>query len=405
MRIRVLAPCSRGWIGVRVLGICATAGVMAGAASCGTTSGSSSVTATGTTLKIYASVPAGSPDGTDIIDAERLALQQSGTTAGKYKLAFVPLTGTKVSDNARTAIEDAGAIAYLGEVTPGASADSLGITNAEDLLQASPADTALELTQSTPAVPGAPKDYYEALSTYGHTFARVVPSSALEAKVQVQEMQSLGVKKLYVTSDGSPYGAAIARAVRTDGSSVLAAVQGPPTESAFRASGADALFYGASQQDAAAAVKLMTSIGQSDSRVKLFAPSTLDDPTLFAGAGAKQLNLYVSAPGFLSRDLSALGQTFVTDFKSAYGHAPAEPGPAIFAYETMQALLAVLREAGSNANNRATVVHDFLSIKNRQSVLGTYSINSDGDTSLGPFVFSRLRAGTLVPFRFVQVQG
>jgi branched-chain amino acid transport system substrate-binding protein len=66
-------------------------------------------------------------------------------------------------------------------------------------------------------------------------------------------------------------------------------------------------------------------------------------------------------------------------------------------------VLAVLREAGSNAGNRSTVVHDFLSIKNRQSVLGTYSMNSNGDTSIAPFVFSRLQRGKLVPF--AQVQG
>ena len=75
----------------------------------------------------------------------------------------------------------------------------------------------------------------------------------------------------------------------------------------------------------------------------------------------------------------------------------------IFGYEAMSAVLAVLREAGSAANNRSTVVHAFLAIKNRQSVLGTYSMNSSGDTSIAPFVFSRLQQGKLVPF--AQVQG
>ena len=66
------------------------------------------------------------------------------------------LHGAKPSDNARTAIQDSTAIAYLGEILPGASADSLGIVNDQDILQVSPTDTAVELTQSTPAVPGAP---------------------------------------------------------------------------------------------------------------------------------------------------------------------------------------------------------------------------------------------------------
>ena len=64
----------------------------------------------------------------------------------------------------------------------------------------------------------------------------------------------------------------------------------------------------------------------------------------------------------------------------------------------------MLKEAGSAANDRAIVVHDFFAIKNRSSVLGTYSINTTtGDTSIAPFVFSRFQDGLLVPY--VQLQG
>src|SRR5205807_3869314 len=107
-------------------------------------------------------------------------------------------------------------------------------------------------------------------------------------------------------------------------------------------------------------------------------------------------NVFLSAPGFLKQNLTPSGSTFVSQFTSTYGHAPAPQ--AIFGYEAMSAVLAVLREAGSAANNRSTVVHAFLAIKNRQSVLGTYSMNSSGDTSIAPFVFSRLQQGKLVPF-------
>jgi hypothetical protein len=69
-------------------------------------------------------------------------------------------------------------------------------------------------------------------------------------------------------------------------------------------------------------------------------------------------------------------------------------------------VLDVLHGAGSAANNRATVVKDFFGIRNRSSVLGTYSIApATGDTNLGAFVFSRLSRHTLVPFKSVTVQG
>ena len=355
-------------------------------------SGSSAVTVSGKSLTIYLSdAPTSQPQvARDVLDAERLAWsQQSSHTVGGFALRLKVLHG-RISDQARTAIQDQTAIAYLGEIVPHSSYASLGITNALDLLQVTPTDTALELTQASPVVPGSPGIYYQSFSTYGQTFVRVVPTTAQEAKAQVQEMQALGVTKLYVSDDGGPYGATIANAVKHDVSGSMSVVGS--------LSAADGAFYGTSSP--AGAERFFARGASSNPSLKLFAPSALDDPTLapqFSGAG----NLYISAPGFLKQNLTPAGTTFASQFTTAYGHAPVPQ--AIFGYEAMSAVLAVLREAGSQANNRATVVHDFLAIKNRQSVLGTYSISSTGDTSIAPFVFSRVRQGKLVPF--AQVQG
>jgi len=355
-------------------------------------SGSSAVTVSGKSLTIYLSdAPTSQPQvARDVLDAERLAWsQQSSHTVGGFALRLKVLHG-RISDQARTAIQDQTAIAYVGEIVPHSSYASLGITNALDLLQVTPTDTALELTQASPVVPGSPGIYYQSFSTYGQTFVRVVPTTAQEAKAQVQEMQALGVTKLYVSDDGGPYGATIANAVKHDVSGSMSVVGS--------LSAADGAFYGTSSP--AGAERFFARGASSNPSLKLFAPSALDDPTLapqFSGAG----NLYISAPGFLKQNLTPAGTTFASQFTTAYGHAPVPQ--AIFGYEAMSAVLAVLREAGSQANNRATVVHDFLAIKNRQSVLGTYSISSTGDTSIAPFVFSRVRQGKLVPF--AQVQG
>jgi branched-chain amino acid transport system substrate-binding protein len=374
---------------------CASVALAAVFGGC-TAANTQTVTVSGSKLTIYSSAPAGEA-GTqlaqDIFDAEQLALKQSGSTIGKFTIQFQALHGAKISDNARTAISDKTSIAYLGELDPGASADSMGILNALDLLQVSPTDTALELTQQTSAVPGAPDNYYESQKTYGRTFARVVPNTSLEAKAQVQEMQTLGVRSLYVTDDGSPYGRAIAQAVKSAAGSTI-------TISSSQ-SGADAVFDGASS--ATSAQRVFTSAAATNPAVKLFGPSALDTSAVAAALGDTKLRVYVSSPGFRLTDLNASGKKFVADFTAAYGHAPATQ--AIFGYEAMAAVISVLREAGSGANNRTIVVHDFFGIKNRESVLGTYSINANGDTSLAPYVFSRLSRGSFVPFTFVQITG
>jgi branched-chain amino acid transport system substrate-binding protein len=361
-------------------------------AGCTSSASSSAVTVSGKVLTIYVSdAPTDQPGvAQDVLDAERLAWGQASHTVGSFALRLVVLHG-KISDQARTAIQDQSAIAYLGEVVPHSSYASLGITNALDLLQVSPTDTAVELTQATPAVPGAPDIYYESLSSYGRTFARVVPTSALEAKAQVREMQDLGVTKLYVTDDGSPYGAAIAYAVKHDVSGTVSLVTSPGD--------ANGVFYGSNS--VAGAARFFNSVASSNATAKLFGPSALDDQSFATDLGSTVRNVYVSAPGFLKQDLTPAGSAFVSSFDSTYGHVPVPQ--AIFGYEAMSAVLAVLKEAGSAANSRSTVVKDFQTLKRTQSVLGPYSMNGNGDTSIAPFVFSRLEHGSLVPF--AQVQG
>jgi branched-chain amino acid transport system substrate-binding protein len=354
-------------------------------------SGSAAVTVSGKTLTIYLSdAPSSQPQiARDVLAAEQLAFKQGQPSFDGFTVQTRVVSG-KISDQARTAIQDKTAIAYLGEVVPHSSYASLGITNAVDLLQVSPTDTALELTQASPVVPGSPDTYYQSKGSYNQTFARVVPNSAHEAKAQVLEMRALGVTKLYVTDDGGPYGAAIANVVKQDAAGTFTLVSS--------LSGADGAFYGGSTP--AAAARFFQRAAAANPQVKLFAPSALADPTIagqLTGAG----RLYLSAPGFLKSNLTPAGSQFVSQFATTYGRPPL--AQAIFGYEAMSAVLAVLHKAGTAANNRSTVVSDFLSLKNRESVLGTYSMNSSGDTSIAPFVFSRVQQGKLVPF--AQVQG
>lgn len=324
----------------------------------------------------------------DVLDAEQLAFAQASHRVGNFTIRMAAVHANTISAQARTVIQNQSTIAYLGEIVPGSSADSLGITNALDILQVTPTDTALELTQTSPAVANAPDAYYESLSSYGRTFARVVPNSAAEAKAQVQEMHALGVTKLYVDSDGSDYGAAVAYAVRQDaGSGGLTVVSSPAT--------ADGAFYGSASP--AAAASFFNRIAGSNSSAKLFGPSALDAPAFVSALSPSVRNLYVSVPGFAAADLPPAGSTFVSLFSSRFGHQPA--AQAIFGYEAMSAVLSVIKQAGTSAGNRSTVVHDFFAIKNRQSALGTYSINSNGDTSIAPFVFTHLKGGQLVPVK------
>ncbi len=366
--------------------------------------GASTVTVSGTTLTVYASQPPGGSGGrqaADILDAEQLALQHAGGKAGKYTVKLTRLDGHELSQNARTAIENTTSIAYLGELQPGTSQIPVEITNQQGLLVISPADTAPYLTQPVPPpVATEPSSYYPSKSTYDETFARVVPNSAIEAKAIVAEMQAQGVSHLYVSSDATQYGAATAEEVAGDAKAAGITLVGS-------ASAADGVFYGASvvsPQARTAATHALDNAASASPSAKLFAPSGLYDNSFVAGlsAGAAQ-RLTVSSPGFLPKDLTAAGRTFTSEFRSSYGHVPAPQ--AIFGYEAMSALLYVLDKAGADANQRSTVVTDFRKLSDPpDSVIGPYSIKG-GDPNIAPLIFARVRAGKLIPFKFVQQQG
>lgn len=386
---------------MRLLGrLAACAAVAAGVAGCSAV-GSTTAKISGGTLTLYLSAPNGptASQYADVVAAEQLAFHRASHTFDRFILRLRVLHASP-SDNARTAIQDSSAIAYIGELEPGISAGTLGITNAQDMLQVSPSDTALEVTRSTPAVPGAPDDYYQSLKTYGRTFARVVPTSGAEARAQVAEMRSLGVHKVYIADDGSPYGRAIAFALKQDATSPMTAVQGPPSASRATSSGADAVFFGGSSTSAASS--FFNAVATSAPKDKLLAPSALYAQSFVARLSpAARREVSVSSPGFLPRDLPATARSeFVAPFVAAYHHQPTPE--AIFGYEAVSAVLEAMHRAGSAVNQRGEVVHDFGTLHRPSSVLGSYSIDRYGDPTIAPFVFAHVRGTALQPYRFEQ---
>jgi branched-chain amino acid transport system substrate-binding protein len=379
------------WVGVlpRRFGVPAACLAAVALAGCSTnSSNNAAVVVKGNTLTIYATQPPGADTAvdTDVLDAERLALHQAGSKSGKYKLALTVLHGPEISDDARTAISNNTAIAYLGEIEPGTSGASVQITNQLGLLQITPTDTAVYLTEPTAAVPGSPTHWYPDHGNFGLTFTRMVPNTAKEARAIVAEMKRLHLTKLDVSSDASSYGRSIALEIRQDapssGLSILTS-----------AAGADAVFYaGAPDQ---AATKAVDAAAAASPTAKLFVPSAFyDDPWVAGLSAAAQKQLYVSSPGFMPGSYKGTGPAFVSAFQQAYGHRP-QP-QAVFGYAAVQALLAGLKQAGANANSRSDVTNDVLGLKNQSSALGTYSLDG-GDTNIAPFIFARPVAGKLVP--------
>lgn len=381
--------------------ICGVVALGLGLVACGDDDGSSEggANAAGSkTLTIYSSLPLQGESrqtSEDVIAGEKLALEEAGGSAGKFAINYVSLDDStaaaakwepgQVSANARKAALDKSAIAYLGEYNSGASAISIPILNEPGILQISPSNTYVGLTRSEGAEKGEPDKYYP---TGKRTFGRVVRTDHAQALAQVSYQKASGCTKLYTLHDGEVYGQGladqVAAAAETQGVRVLGNDVIQTNAANFRSlaqkvasAGADCLFFGG--VTASNGVQLWKDLYAADPELKLFGPDGLAEPAFTTEIGDAEATTFLTAPVLPPDQYPPAGREFFRKFKQKYGHDPAPY--AIYGYESMKVALLAIEKAGEHGSDRQAVVDAFFSIKDRDSVLGTYSIDPNGDTT------------------------
>ncbi|MGI8594905.1 MAG: branched-chain amino acid ABC transporter substrate-binding protein [Solirubrobacteraceae bacterium] len=388
--------------------------------SCGETE-RSGATVSGSQLAVYSSLPLqGVPRqrAVDVLAAERLALDQTGSKVGDFEVRLVSLndatakTGRqdpgRILANARMAAQSNTTIAYIGELDPAASALSLPILNQARILQVSPGDTAVGLTRSEGSGQNEPGKYYP---TDDRTFARVVPADHIQAQAVTTYMSDQGVKRSYVFNDRSLYGKALADQVAENagdqGVTVAANEAIDPERLDARAlgakvvsSGADAVFYGGEM--GSRVVELWRAIVAQAPQIKLFGPAALANEAFAKAIGPAGRSTFLTSSTFDPRLYPPAGQDFFKEFRDAYGRQPHPE--AIYGFEAMSAVLEAVKAAGEQGNNRGAVIDAFFATKNRESVLGTYSIDENGDTTLTDYGAYRVAGGSLVFDKVLKAQ-
>ncbi len=197
---------------------------MAVVSGCGSVSGA--VSSQGNQLTVYSSLPLQGPSGAisqQIVDGEKLALHDSGGHIGPFKISYdsmddsSPTSGqwdpSVTASNAKTAANDPSTIAYLGDYNSAATAISLPLINAADILQVSPASPYGGLTSSAYAGQDEPERFYP---TGRRNFARLQPGDPTQARAQVRLMRELGVRRVYVLDDQDPFELPLAQMVVAD---------------------------------------------------------------------------------------------------------------------------------------------------------------------------------------------
>jgi len=89
------------------------------------------------------------------------------------------------------------------------------------------------------------------------------------------------------------------------------------------------------------------------------------------------------------------GQTFFADYQREFGESTPDPY-AIYGFEAMSLTLDAIKRAAAKGDvTRDAVVEQLFATKDRQSVLGSYSIDANGDTTLTDYGAYTIKGGKL----------
>jgi len=379
----------------------------------------------GTTLKIVSSLPMTGASLTQtqtIVNSEQLRLEQAGNKAcgGKYTLAYEAWDDASAAlgkwdpavetENGNKASADKSIIAYLGTFNSGAAKLSIpNLDQAGSLVMISPANTYSGLTKTIGAEAGEPDKYYP---TKVRNYSRVVTADDVQGAVDAKFMkEQLGATTVYILDDQELYGKGVAdvfdKTAQEIGMTVVGHEGIDPKAADYKAlmtkistSNAggppDAIFVGmVVDNNASQLLKDKVAIMGDNETVKYMGPDGVQTQAFIDGAGADVAEgAYGSVAGLAPADYTAAGQKFLTDYEAKYGKLT-EPY-AIYGYEAMNVLLKAIEDvcaAGGNPTDRAAINKAVFAIKDFDGVLGKWSFDANGDTTLTDMTIYQVKGG------------
>ena len=379
----------------------------------------------GGTLKIVSSLPMTGSSLTQtktIVQAEQLKLAQVNNKAcnGKYTLAYEAMDDATAAagkwdaatetENANKAAADKSVIAYLGTFNSGAAKLSIPILDsAGPLVMVSPANTNPSLTKPGFAA-GAPDIFYPAKI---RNYVRVVAADDIQGAVAARFVHdTLKASTVYILDDQELYGKGIADVFEATAKSIGLTVvghDGIDTKAAdYKAlmtkistsnggKAPDAIFVGmVVDSNASQLLKDKVAIMGDNTKVKYVGPDGIQTQAFIDGAGADVANgVYASVAGLPFEKLPASGQQFKKDYDAKYGGDLNEPY-AVYGYEAMNVTIAAIEAvcaAGGNPTDRKAIRDAVFNIKNFSGVLGSWSFDANGDTSLTDMTYYQVASG------------
>jgi branched-chain amino acid transport system substrate-binding protein len=269
----------------------------------------------------------------------------------------------------------------------------------------SPGNTAVGLTSDEPgAEPGEPEKYYPSGI---RNYARIIPKDTVQGAALATIMEEDGCQRLAILNDKEVYGAGLAENVETAAEGKFEVISNDgidPKQANFRSvasdianENADCFFF--SGITANGSVQVMKDVA-----------AALPDAKLYVADGVAESTFYDPADGGIPPEVAARvkmtiaalnpseygpeGRQFFAAYAKKYGEQ--QPNPyAIYGYEAGQLIMDVLQRA-EDPTDRTSVREALFETQDRNSILGTYSLDENGDTSLTDYGVWTIAGGELV---------
>ncbi len=359
----------------------------------------------GPTAKIVSDLPrqgANRAQTTTMVNAINLAIDERNGKAGDIKIEYESLDdataqagqwdAAKCAENAQSAAQDDQIIGWIGPFNSGCAAVEIPILNEAGLAMISPANTYTGLTKPTPDE-SEPDKYYP---TGERNYARVIVTDVQQGQAGASFMADEGVQTVFILDDRETYGKGVADEFQTAAEDLGIEVIGregidgsaPNYRSLMNkiaAADPDAIYFGGIiENNAAQLIKDKVGAGMSNQEVIFVGPDGIFVDELITQGGNSVEGIYTSFGGIPPEKLGSAGQDFIDKYEQTYDDA-VQPYTA-YAYEAANVMLDAIerasKEAGGDVPDRKAVVEQVFATQDFEGVLGTWSFDNDGDTSL-----------------------
>lgn len=354
-----------------------------------------------------------------MVQAIEMTLEQNHWKAGNVTLQYqacddsTAQAGTwdsaTCSANANAYAQDTSVIGNIGTFNSGCAELEAPVLNRApggSVAMVSPANTWPGLTQKT-KTPGEPEKYFP---TGKRSYARVVAADNFQGPALALTAQGLGVKSVFILNDKQAYGLGVATYFRDAAKKLGIQIKGFTAYNTKTGTNYQALMQqiGATHPDAIMVGGLVCEnggqlikdkvsvLGPNTGNVKLLLPDGFTTQSTIDEAGAKNAEgLYSSVAGVPPDQLKGAGATFVQDFTNKYHPDALDPYTPYAAAATQVLLNAIKASDGS----RASISQHLFGVTVNDSVLGTFSIDQNGDTNQGSMTVDVAKGGKLVTYK------